>query len=63
MRKWKLFFLLHQVAKAASGAGSTFSSGNELSLFHQVYSTKAVFCGGMKLGKKPSKMYMYEHTV
>jgi len=47
MRKRKLFFLLHQFAKAASGAGISFSICNKQRLFHLVSSTKAVFTGGI----------------
>jgi hypothetical protein len=63
MRNWKLFSLLHQVPKAASGAGSTFSGGNKLSPIHLVYSIKAVFCGGMKFEINPTKCHMLMELV
>jgi hypothetical protein len=58
MRSWKLFFLLHQVAKVASGAGSTFSSGNKLSPIHLDCSIEAVFCGGIKFDQNPTKRHI-----
>ena len=49
MRKWKLFFLFHQVAKAASGAGITFSSGNEWYGLHLEATSVTVPVNGAKV--------------
>jgi len=52
---WKLFILLLQFAKAASGAGISLSIYNKQRLFHLVSSTKAVFTGGIGNIEKTSK--------
>jgi hypothetical protein len=49
MRSWKLFFLLHQVPKAASGAGSSFSSGNEWYGLHLDATSVTVPVNGAKV--------------